>query len=212
MPKQKSIIFFLAFTLVVMLPTLVQAATITNSVLDKEVYTQGDTGYITVSVYNDEENIIRVTEITAIINYYYADDTVYLQTFFTNATLPVEIEQGQTSTLHVPFSLPNNIASGYREIDVRVRTEIWSNASQRWYTSDSPHSYPVIYIESPFKEQFEDQQVTNEQLQGQLLELQAVNNTTTTMMYVLGATTVIFVLMTIAMIMLNRRASVMHST
>jgi hypothetical protein len=208
MPKQKSIIFFLAFTLLVMLPTLVQAATITNSVLDKEVYTQGETGYIEVSIYNDEEDKIRVTEITATIEYFYTDDTVYLQTFFTNATLPVEIEQGQTSTLHVPFSLPNNIASGYREIQVKVRTNVWNNNSQQWYTSDSPHSYPVIYIESPYKQQLEDQQVTNEQLQEQQLELQTVNNTTTTMMYVLGATTVIFVIMTLAMIMLNRRASV----
>ena len=212
MLKQKSIMFFLVFSLLVLLPTLVQAASITNCLLDKEVYLQGDAGYISVSVYNDEENIIRVTEITATINYYHVDETVYLQTFFTNATLSVEIEQGQTTVLYVPFTLPSNVAPGYREIDVRVRTEIWNNYSQRWYTSESPHSYPVMYIESPYKQQFEDQQSTNEQLQGQLSELQAVNTTTTTIMYVLGTTTVIFVIMFLAMVMLNRRITATHST
>jgi hypothetical protein len=212
MLKQKSIMFFLVFSLLVLLPTLVQAASITNCLLDREVYLQGESGYISVSVYNDEENIIRVTEITATINYYHVDETVYLQTFFTNATLPAEIEQGGTIMLHVPFTLPSNVAPGYREIDVRVRTEIWSNFSQRWYTSDSPHSYPVMYIESPYKQQFEDQQVTNEQLQGQLSELQAVNTTNTTIMYVLGTTTVIFVIMFVAMVMLNRRMTAIPST
>jgi hypothetical protein len=195
MSIKKSRIFCLSVIILMTLPALVQAADITNCTLDKEVYVQGETGYITVTVYNEKDDKIRVTEVTATIEYFYTDDTVYLQTFFTNATLPIEIEQGQTRTFHVPFSLPTNIASGYREIHVRVRSDLWYSIPQRWYTSDSPQAYPVMYIETPYKQQFED--------------LQAINNTTTTMMYVFGATALIFVLMTVFLVMLNRRSGMM---
>jgi Flp pilus assembly protein TadB len=35
-----------------------------------------------VSVYNDESDKIRVTELSASVNYYYTDGTVYVQKFF----------------------------------------------------------------------------------------------------------------------------------
>ena len=75
------------------IPFVVQAATITSCTFDKDAYNQGETGYITVTIYNDKDNKIRVTELTATINYYYADGNVYVQKFYTNATLPAEIQQ-----------------------------------------------------------------------------------------------------------------------
>ena len=75
------------------IPFVVQATTITSCTFDKDAYNQGETGYITVTIYNDKDNKIRVTELTATINYYYADGNVYVQKFYTNATLPAEIQQ-----------------------------------------------------------------------------------------------------------------------
>lgn len=153
-----------------------QAATITGCTFDEDVYQQGDTGVISVTVYNDKSDTIRVTELTAAMDYFYSDGTVYLQTWFTNATLPVEISVGQSSTLYVPFSLPTNVASGYIELFVRARTEIYSAQSHQWMASDTGISEPVLFIESPYKGQFEEEQLLNQQLQEQLEEQQEVND------------------------------------
>ena len=175
------------------------AATITSCTLDRTVYNQGGTGYISLTVYNDKDATIRVYEITATINYFYADGTTYLQTFFTNATLPIVISQGQSQTFYVPFVLPTNIAPGYAHILVRAKTEIWNEAAQRWYQSDNPTTEIFTYIESPYKQQFEQQQAINQQLQNtinqlqiQLQSLQASYNNMTLLVY-------IFVAMTIAL-------------
>lgn len=148
----------------------VNAATITSCTLGRDVYYQGETGYVSLTVYNNMDNTIRVFETTATIDYFYADGTTYLQTFFTNATLPIEIPQGQSHTFYIQFNLPANIASGYTEFFVRAKTELWNAASQRWYQSDHPTADPVLYIESPYKQQFEQQQTINEQLQDQIDE------------------------------------------
>ncbi|MEM2954160.1 MAG: hypothetical protein QXI71_06515 [Candidatus Bathyarchaeia archaeon] len=174
------------------------AATITSCTLDRTVYNQGGTGYISLTVYNDKDATIRVYEITATINYFYADGTTYLQTFFTNATLPIVISQGQSQTFYVPFVLPTNIAPGYAHILVRAKTEIWNEAAQRWYQSDNPTAEIYPYIESPYKQQYEQQRAINEQLQdqiedqentinqlqSQLENLQTAYNTMTLLVYV----------------------------
>lgn len=155
--------------------SLANAAVITSCVLDSEVYLQGQSGYVAVDVYNDQDDKIRVTEITATIDYFYSDGTVYTETFFTNSTLPIEILQGQSSTFYVPFTLPNNVASGYIRLFVRVRTDIWNVQSQRWFMSDNPTAEPVLYIESPYKQQFEQEEALNAQLQEDINELEASN-------------------------------------
>ena len=111
------------------IPFAVQAATITSCTFDKDAYNQGETGYITVTIYNDKDNKIRVTELTATINYYYADGNVYVQKFFTNATLPAEIQQGNSSTFYIPVSLPTNIAPGYTDIDVKAEAQLWNHSN-----------------------------------------------------------------------------------
>jgi len=166
-------------------PFVVQAATITVCTFDKDTYHQGETGYITVTIYNDKDDKIRVTELTATINYYYTDGNVYLQKFFTDATLPAEIQQGQSSTFYIPFSLPTNIESGYTSIDVKAKTELWNVQGERWFPSEHPTSQPTLYIESTYKQQS----------QGQLM-----------MIYVLGATTIVFAAVTAFLFVLKRRA------
>lgn len=186
----------------------VNAATITSCTFDRGVYYQGETGYVSLTVYNNMDDTIRVFEITAAIGYFYADGTTYLQTFFTNATLPIEIPQGQSRTFYIPFILPANISSGYMEFFVRAKTELWNAASQRWYQSDFPTAEPVLYVESPYKQQFEQQQTINEQLQDQIDEqentinqlqeqlgnLQISYNNMTLMVYILIAITIALVI------------------
>jgi hypothetical protein len=173
-----------------MIPFVVQAATITSSNFDRDTYKQGKTGYITVTVYNDKDDKIRVTELTATINYYYTDENVYLQKFFTNATLPVEIQQGDSGTFYIPFSLPTNIAPGYTNVDVKAETQLWNSEAERWYGSDHPTYQPKLYLESPYKQQL-DQQL-------------ATNRNTTTMIYVLASTTILFAIATICLFILKR--------
>ncbi len=181
------------------IPFVVQAATITSCTFDKDAYNQGETGYITVTIYNDKDNKIRVTELTATINYYYADGNVYVQKFYTNATLPAEIQQGNSSTFYIPVSLPTNIAPGYTDIDVKAETQLWNIQMERWFGSDHPTYQPTLYIESPYKQQ-------SEEYEQQLEEQLKINKNTTTMMYLLGSTTIVFAVVTIFLFILNRRA------
>jgi len=164
---------------------VVQAATITSCAFDKGTYHQGETGYITVAIYNDKSEKIRVTELIATIEYHYTDGNIYLQSFFTDSILPSEIERGQSGILYIPFSLPTNIASGYIEVDVKAKTEIWSVQTERWLPSEHPTYQPTLYIESPYKTQSE----------GRLL-----------MMYLLGTVSIVLAVMTIFLVVLNRRA------
>jgi len=207
---KKSLMILLPILYVIITLSIANAATITNCTFDKDTYYQGQIGYITVTVYNDKEDKIRVTELTANIDYHYADGTTYIQTFFTNATLPLEIPQGQTDTLYTPFSLPTNIAPGYTELYVRAKTELWRNQSEVWYSSDYPAYRPTLYVESPYQQQYVDQLVENEGLQDQIQQLQTVNSTTANLMYLLGITTIIFAAVAVLFIFLSRRASVIN--
>lgn len=173
-------------------PSIVQAATITVCTFDKDVYLQGQTGYLAVTLYNDKNEKIQVTELTATIEYYYTDGNVYLQSFFTNATLPAEIQRGDSTTFYVPFSLPTNIAPGYTDVYVKAKTELWRGEGEFWAWSDHPTYRPTISIETPYKEQLEEQEATN--------------RNTTTMMYLFGATTIVFVAVTVILFLLNRSA------
>ncbi|MCK5644678.1 MAG: hypothetical protein KAJ19_28020, partial [Gammaproteobacteria bacterium] len=64
------------------------------------------------------------------------------------------------------------------------------------------------YVESPYKQQFEEEQAANDLLQFQVQELEAVNTTVTNMMYVLCMATAAFVVVTILLVILNRKARV----
>ena len=203
---KKLLIVTLPLISLLIIPFVVQGATITACTFDKDVYKQGEIGYIAVSIYNDKDNTIRVTELTATINYYYTDGNVYLQKFYTDATLPTEIQQGNSSTFHIYFRLPTNIASGYTKVDVKAITELWDLQAERWFASEHPTYQPTLCIESPYKDQLEEQQTINEQLEDQLEEQQMINTNTTNMMYLFVATSIIFAAVTMILFILNRRA------
>jgi len=155
MNKKLALISLLSFLALMITTQTARAATITSATLDKNTYLAGQTGYISVSVYNDKSEKIRVEELSATINYYYTDGTVYVQKFFTSATLPDEISPGQTETFQIPISLPTNIAAGYTNPTVEAKTDLWRTQDSRWTTSDHP-TYPVkLYIESPYKQSSE---------------------------------------------------------
>ena len=201
MHRKRLLIGFLPFLFMLIIPFLVQAATITSCSFDKNTYSQGETGYITVTINNDKDEKIKITELTATIDYYYTDGNVYLQSFFTNATLPTEIQQGQSSTFYIPFSLPTNVAPGYTDIYVKAKTELWIIQEEVWFWSDHPTYQSTLYIESPYKQQ-------SEEYEQQLEEQQTINKNTTTMMYLFGVTTVAFAVVTVLLFILNRRVRV----
>lgn len=163
-----------------------KAASITAASLDKTEYLAGQTGYILVTVYNDENEKIRVTELSATIDYYYADGTKYIQKFFTSATLPDEIAAGQSETYQVPISLPTNLAHGYTNPRVEAYTDVWRPQDDRWATSDRPTWNNLkLYVQTPYKQMYE----TSQQM---LDEQEAVNDNLTNTMNLLSITTVIF--------------------
>ncbi len=163
-----------------------KAASITAASLDKTEYLAGQTGYILVTVYNDENEKIRVTELSATIDYYYTDGTKYIQKFFTSATLPDEIPAGQSETYQVPISLPTNLAHGYTNPRVEAYTDVWRTQDDRWATSDRPTWNNLkLYVQTPYKQMYETSQQTLE-------EQQAVNDNLTNTMNLLSITTVIF--------------------
>jgi len=191
----------------VFMSAVAQGTEITTCNFDKSAYNQGDTGFITVTIYNDQEAKIRVTELTAAIDYFYNDENLYIQTFYADIDEPVEIQRGQSGVLYIPFSLPTNIAPGFTELYVKAVTEVWNNMSEYWFQSSHPTYRPTIFIESPYKEQSEEQQIVNDVLRDDLDEMQAINTTTTTLMYLFGGTTLIFALATAVVVFLQRRAS-----
>jgi hypothetical protein len=180
--------------------------------VDKDEYVRGESGYITVTIYNDarKEGKIRVTELAATFAYYYSGGTAYTQTFYTDAALPTEIQKGDSAGFFIPFSLPSDIASGYISINVRAETELWNPQLEVWLPSDSPTYVPLIYVESPYKEQMEEQVTINEQLEEQLEEQQMINRSTTNIMYISSLTAVVFAAMTAFLFFLNRRARVLR--
>ena len=143
----------------------VTATLITTASLDKTAYLAGQTGYISATIYNDKSEKIRVTDLSAAVNYYYVDGTVYIQKFFTSVSLPREISAGESETFQIPISLPTNIAHGYTNPKVEAYTDVWHPQDDRWMTSDHPtYSNLKLYIETPYKQAFEEEQATNNNL------------------------------------------------
>lgn len=172
MSKKLVLIPLLSFLVLMSALQTAKAATITNAALNKTTYLTGQTGTISVTIYNDKGDTIRVTELTATINYYYTDGTVYLQKFYyPTELLPDQIAAGQSKTYQLSISLPTNIASGYTNPAVEARTDLWRPQDDHWATSDRPSTQVKLYIESPYKQQTQD---------------------LTTNMNILAATTVIF--------------------
>ncbi len=202
--KKRISLVLLTFLLLMVIP-LVKATTITSCTFDKESYNQGETGFISVSITNDQEYKIRITELTATINYYYYDGRAFIQKFETNDSLPAEIQQENSIILNIPFNLPEYIASGYTSIYVKTISEIYNSESLNWRASEHSTFQPILSIESPYKEQLEGLITINDQLEEQLLEQQASKETTTTMMLMFGITTTIFAVITVILLILIRR-------
>ncbi len=141
------------------------ATSITTASLDKTTYLAGQTGYISATIYNDKSEKIRVTELSATVSYYYVDGTIYVQKFFASGSLSTEIPAGESETFQIPISLPTNIAHGYTNPRVEAHTDVWHPQDDRWMTSDHPtYSDLKLYIETPYKQAFEEEQTTNNSL------------------------------------------------
>jgi len=189
MNKKIALIPLLSFLALMSALQTVKAATITSATLDRDTYLAGQTGHISVVIYNDKSEKIRVTELSATINYYYTDGTVYVQKFFTSATLPDEIQEGQTETYQIPISLPTNMASGYANPTIEARTEIWQPHIEHWMSSDRATSQLKLYVESPYKQSYETSQ---QELQEQKTVNESLSNTVT----ILAVTTLVFAVAT----------------
>jgi hypothetical protein len=153
-----ALVLLLSIAVIVGAVQTVKAAEITRATSDSDAYLAGQTGYISASVYNDRNEIIRVNELSATVDYYYTDGTVYIQKFFTSTTLPTEIQPGQTESFRIPISLPTNIAPGFIDLIIEARTEFYVNQTDRWIGSDTPTYKTTLYIESPYKQSYENSQ------------------------------------------------------
>jgi len=204
----KRLLVVLLLSISLMAIPFVQALTITSCTFDKDIYNQGEAGYIEVTIYNDQSEKIRITELTATINHYYVDGNEYYQKFFTEATLPTEIPQGESKTFNIPFNLPTIISPGYVNAQVRATTEEWRPQLEIWFGSEHPTYQPLLYIESPYKGQLDEQAAINDQLERQLDEQTSINQSTTNIMYMLVATTVVFAAVTVLLFVNNRTRAV----
>ena len=212
--KKFALIFAVSFIAIAGVFQTAKAAEITSATLNKETYLPGQTGYISVAIYNDRNANISVTELSATIDYYYADGTVYVQKFFTSKDLPDEIEPGQTETYSVPVSLPTNIAPGYVDLMVMGRTRLWIDEVEMWISSDNPNQQVKLYVESPYKQSYEESQEelqdSQEELQNsqeQLIGQETANRNLTVTAIVLGLTTVIFGAITALLMFMSRSPS-----
>jgi hypothetical protein len=196
MNKKPLCIILFSLICIAIAPSIAQATTITSCEFDRKPYYPGQTGYITVTIYNDKDDAIRITELTATIDYYYTDQVVYEQTFFTNATLPLEIQNRTSRTLIIPFSLPTNIAPGYTQLYVRGRAELWNRNSRTWSGSEYPTFQPTLFIESPYKTQ--------------LLDLQSANGFTTILMYVFVVAALILGVAFVFHLLISRRPAIIN--
>jgi len=210
--KKFALIFAVSFIAIAGVFQTAKAAEITSASLNKETYLPGQTGYISVAIYNDRNANISVTELSATIDYYYADGTVYVQKFFTSKDLPDEIEPGQTETYSVPVSLPTNIAPGYVDLMVVGRTRLWIDEVEVWVSSDNPNQQVKLYVESPYKQSYEESQEelqdSQEELQNsqeQLIGQETANRNLTVTAIVLGLTTVIFGAIAALLMFMSRR-------
>jgi len=191
MNKKLVLISLLSFVVLMNALQTVKAARITSATTDKSTYLGGQTGYISVTVYNDRTEKIRVTQLSAAITYYYTDGTPYVQTFFYPSDLLIgdEIPAGQSKSYQIPISLPTNIAAGYIVPYIEARTDIWRPQSGTWETSDRPTWNSLkLYIESPYKDMYESSQTA-------LQEEKAANGNLSNTMNLLAVTTVIFAAM-----------------
>ncbi len=85
----------------------------TNFTLDKTSYNPGDSGTASITFYNDQGVLIRITSVDLLLSYYYQDGRVYSQDFVTPA-LTVNVTSGTSSLpLNVQFNLPSSLATGY---------------------------------------------------------------------------------------------------
>ncbi len=173
--SKTSLILLISITIALGTIQTAQASEITTATPDKEVYLAGQTGYISTSLYNDQNQNISVTDLSATVEYYYADGTVYVQRFFPNSELPAEIQAGQTETFRIPISLPTNIAPGFIDLNIEARTDIYVPILDRWTYSDRSTYQTALYVESPYKQSYEDSQ---EQLHDteQMLAIEETNS------------------------------------
>ena len=89
------------------------AVSASNFTLDKSSYNPGDSGTATITIYNDQPSLIRITSIDLNFNYYYSDGRVYTQDFVTPA-LSMNVSSATNSQpITIRFNLPSGISVGY---------------------------------------------------------------------------------------------------
>jgi hypothetical protein len=190
MYKKKLLMALLCFFALMVVPQVAKATMMTSADSDKVSYLQGETCVISVTIYNDENAKIRVTQLSATIDYYTEDGVRYVQKSFTDTVLPEEIPEGESSAYQITIVLPDNVAPGYTNPRVEATTEIWRALDSRWLSSDYLNSdylssKPKIYVESPYRQMYDNsQQEYQEQLR--------VSDYMTNMMNLFIVTTIVF--------------------
>lgn len=85
----------------------------TGFTLDKSSYSPGDSGKATITFYNDQGRLIRITGVDMLFSYFYQDGRVYSQDFL-SPVLSMNVTDATVSApVVVQFSLPSTVAAGY---------------------------------------------------------------------------------------------------
>ncbi len=122
------------------------AVSVNNFTLDKSSYNPGDSGKGTITVYNDQQSLIRITSIDVNFNYFYSDGRVYTQDFIT-PTLSMNVSSATTSQpITVQFNLPSGISVGYFTPTISVSYQVLGQTGSFGNTrqANSNASTPVL--------------------------------------------------------------------
>ena len=100
------------------------AVSVNNFTLDKSSYNPGDSGKATITVYNDQQSLIRITSVDLNFNYYYSDGRIYTQDFVTPA-MSLNVSAATTSQpVTIQFNLPSGISVGYFTPSIHVTYQV----------------------------------------------------------------------------------------
>ena len=100
------------------------AVSVNNFTLDKSSYNPGESGKATITVYNDQQSLIRITGVDVNFNYFYSDGRIYTQDFITPA-MGLNVSTATTSQpVTVQFNLPSGISVGYFTPSIHVTYQV----------------------------------------------------------------------------------------
>jgi hypothetical protein len=138
--------------------------------LDKSSYNPGDSGKASITFYNDQGSLIRITSVDMSLGYFYQDGRVYSQDFITPAFSMNVSNAAVSQPITVQFNLPSGLAAGYITPTITVTFNIFNGPSFGGANQDTSRATAPLVV--------------------------AASTSTQTIMYAFVATTLLFAVTT----------------